>query len=171
VRTLGLGLVAIAMAIGAAGCGILDQTISHSGTVGQTLTGPQGLKIQPSGYHPQISAGHDVSGLATPAPGTHFASFLINICISSSGLPTISEQNFHLDLDGGGEAPLKFPQTRLSDLNLLGEAGCERGHIVFQVPTGGTPTALRFTLDVDRNDAQGSEDITKVRLKWALPVS
>jgi hypothetical protein len=144
-------------------------TIAHSGAVGQTLRGPGGLQVQVVRYLPRVPARRDVSGLATPRPRTHFAAFLIRMCIATIDLPTISPQSFHLALQNGAEAPLKFPQTVFADdLDLLGEPGCERGHIVFQVPRSERPSALRFDLDWGTTDMQGFTDSTKLRFEWTL---
>jgi hypothetical protein len=144
-------------------------TITHSGAVGQTLRGPGGLQVRVVRYLPRVPARRDVTGLATPQPRTHFAAFLIRVCISTLYLPTIGPQNFHLILANGEEARLKFPQTVFADdLDLLGEPGCERGHIVFQVPQSRRPNALKFDLDWAKSDLQGYTDATKLRFDWAL---
>ena len=146
------------------------KTVHQTGEIGQTLTGPGGLRVTPTKYRPRVPAKNDVTGLGTPAPGTHFASFLISICITTTNLPTISSRNFSLELDSGDEAALKSPQTVFSDdLNLLGEAGCEQGHIVFEVPTGGQPSKLAFKLDYSRPDPNGGSTFdTHVRLQWGV---
>ncbi len=144
-------------------------TIARHGAIGQPLLGPGGLRVQVVRYLPRVRARRDVSGLATPLPRTHFAAFLIRMCIATVNLPTIAPQSFHLALPNGAEAPLKFPQTVFADdLDLLGEPGCEDGHIVFQVPQGERPSALRFTLDWGITDMQGYTDSTKLRFEWAL---
>jgi hypothetical protein len=163
--------VAAAVAVG--GCALSGgKTVHQTGVIGQTLTGPGGLQITPSKYRPIVPApSHDVTGLATPAPGTHFASFLIAMCIKTTDLPTIASQNFSLELADGSEAVLKFPQDVFSsDLDLLGEAGCEQGHIVFQVPSSGHPAALKFKLDYSKpdNNNGGSSFDTHVRLEWSV---
>jgi hypothetical protein len=118
---------------------------------------------------PRVPARRDVSGLATPRPRTHFAALVVRMCIATIDLPTIAPQSFHLALANGAEAPLKFPQTVFADdLDLLGEPGCERGHIVFQVPRSERPSALRFDLDWGRTDMQGFTDSTKLRFEWTL---
>jgi hypothetical protein len=152
------------------GCGDPGTTtISYSGAVGQTLRGPGGLQVQAVRYLSRVRAGHDVSGLATPRRGTHFAAFVVRMCVSTIYLPTIGSQNFHLILTNGAEAPLKFPQTVFADdLDLLGEPGCKRGHIVFQVPQGRRPSALRFGLDWATSDMQGFTNSTKLRFDWTL---
>ncbi len=153
------------------GCSLSGgKTVHQSGVIDQTLTGPGGLRVTPSKYRPRVPAKHDVTGLGSPAPGTHFASFYISICINTVNLPTISSRNFALELKAGGEAALKSPQTVFSDdLDLLGEAGCEQGHIVFQVPTGGQPSQLTFKLDYSRPDPNGGSTFdTHVRLEWAV---
>jgi hypothetical protein len=153
------------------GCSLNTKTISHSAAVGTTLRGGVGgLKITPTNYHPMISAGHDGSGLDVPAAGTHFASLVIRECITSLYLPTIGQSNYSLGLAGGGQAQLKGAETRFADdLDLLGEPGCEQGHIVFQVPAGRTPSALTFALDVTNTTSNGEDDShTKVRLTWTL---
>jgi hypothetical protein len=159
-------------AVALSGCSLTGgKTVHKTGVVGQTLTGPGGLQVTPSKYRPTVPApSHDVTGLATPAPGTHFASFLIAMCISTTDLPTIAPQNFSLKLDDGSDAALKFPETVFSsDLDLLGEAGCEQGHIVFQVPTPGRPSKLAFKLDYSRPDPNGGSTFdTHVRLEWAV---
>ncbi len=166
-RSVALGLAAAAAL---AGCSLGAKTVHHSGVIGQTLTGPGGLAVTPDKYRPLVPAPRtDVTGLATPAPGTHFASFLIHICITTSDLPTIASQNFGLELTDGSDAVLKFPEDVFSDdLDLLGESGCEQGHIVFQVPARGHPATLTFKLDIDRSDSQGNEDTTHVRLEWMV---
>lgn len=144
-------------------------TISHSGAVGQTLRGPGGLRVEVVRYLPHVHARRDVSGLATPQRGTHFAAFVIRMCVATLYLPTIAPQSFHLILASGANAPLKFPQTVFADdLDLLGEPGCERGHIVFQVPRRERPSALRFGLDWATTDMQGFTNSTKLRFEWAL---
>ena len=151
-----------------AGCtGDAVKTVSHTGAVGQTLTGPGGLTVTPVRYAPHVRAGHDVSGLASPAPGTRLAAFLLRVCVATQYLPTISPQSFTLGLRGGGQAALKFPQTVYADdLDLLGEPGCERGHVVFQVPRGRRPEALRFALDWANSRIDGFNNRTHVRLAW-----
>jgi hypothetical protein len=158
-----------ALAACLAGCDSV-KTVSYDGGVGQTLKAPGGLQVQPVRYLPRVPApARDVTGLATPAAGTHFAAFLIRMCVNTTGLPTIAPQNFTLALAGGADAVLKFPETVFADdLNLLGAAGCERGHIVFDVPTGGRPSALRFKLDVDTGNVNGHGNRTKVRFTWKL---
>ena len=125
-------------------------------------------------YLPRVPARRDVSGLATPRPRTHFAAFLIRMCIATINLPTIAPQSFHLALRNGAEAPLKFPQTVFADdLDLLGEPGCERGHIVFQVPQSERPSALRFNLDWGTTDMQGfhQQHETPLRMDTLGPAS
>lgn len=169
-RILVLAAVVIAVAT-VSGCSGLDRTttISHAGAIGQTLRGPGGLQVQLVRYLRRVPAGHDVSGLATPRPGTHFAAFLIRMCIATTYLPTIAPQSFALVLANGADATLKFPQSVFADdLDLLGEPGCERGHIVFQIPRSGRPTALQFGLDWANSNIQGFTDSTKVRFEWKL---
>jgi hypothetical protein len=166
-------LVVVELLISAAvvaGCvDVGTTTIAHNGAVGQTLRGPGGLQLQVVRYLPRVRARRDASGLATPRPGTHFAAFLIRMCIATIYLPTIASQNFHLTLSNGAQAPLKFPQTVFADdLDLLGEPGCEHGHIVFQVPQSEQPSSLRFDLDWSRSDLQGFTDSTKLRFGWTL---
>jgi hypothetical protein len=164
-----LAVVAALGAVALAGCGLSGKTVSHSGAVGDTLSGPGGLRIRPERYLPHVRARPDVTGLGTAAPGTHFAAFLIRMCIDTAGLPTISQRDFDLDLDGGGQATLKFPETVFADdLDLLGEAGCERGHIVFQVPRGARPVKLRFGLDWTTPTPDGTGRGTKVRFAWTV---
>jgi hypothetical protein len=140
--------------------------------VGDTFGGPGGLRVQLVRYRPSVPAASDVSGLATPADGTHFAAFLVRMCVDTSGLPILSERNFSVPLVKGGEAELKFPQSVLApDLNLLGEPGCERGYVVFQVPKGRRASDLKFELSVSKGDAQGYTHNTHVRFDWALPGS
>lgn len=144
-------------------------TISHSGAVGQTLRGPGGLQVRVVRYLRHVSGRRDPSGLATPRRGTHFAAFVVRMCITTVYLPTIAPQSFHLILADGAEASLKFPQTVFADdLDLLGELGCERGYIVFQVPRRERPSALRFGLDWARTDMQGFTNATKLRFEWTL---
>jgi hypothetical protein len=163
-----LGLLIAAATV--SGCSAArTNTISRDGAADQTLRGPGGLRVQLVRYLPRVPARHDVSGLATPRPGTHFAAFLIRMCIDTTGLPTIAPQSFSLRLANGADATLKFPQGVFADdLDLLGEAGCERGHIVFQVPQDGRPTALRFGLDWGNTNIQGFTDSTKLRFEWKL---
>lgn len=143
--------------------------IARSGAVGQTLRGPGGLQVQVVRYLPRVPSRRDVSGLATPAPRTHFAAFVIRMCVATVYLPTIAPQSFHLVFKDGAEARLKFPQTVFAnDLDLLGEPGCERGHIVFQVPRSERPNALRFYLDWAKTDMQGFANATKLRFEWTL---
>ena len=74
-----------------------------------------------------------------------------------------------MPLVGGGEAEAKFPQTVYSDgLDLLGEAGCEQGHVVFQVPTGKKPESLKFNLDVNKGSVNGYSDRTEIRFTWSV---
>jgi hypothetical protein len=165
-RRFALLLAAVALA----GCGLSGRTISHSGAVGQALSGPGGLQVQPVRYLARVTAAHhDVTGLATPAPGTRFSAFLIRMCIKTVNLPTIAPQNFALRLADGSSAPLKFPETVFADdLDLLGEPGCERGHIVFQVPRGARPAELRFALSWSTPSPDGNDSTTKVRLAWKV---
>jgi hypothetical protein len=168
-RTLVLAELLITAAVVSGCIGTRTATIAHSGAVGQTLRGPGGLQVQVVRYLPRVPARRDVSGLATPRPRTHFAAFLIRMCIATVNLPTIAPQSFHLVLSNGAEAPLKFPQTVFADdLDLLGEPGCERGHIVFQVPQSERPSALRFDLDWATSNIQGFTDSTKLRFEWTL---
>ncbi|HEY1522354.1 MAG TPA: hypothetical protein VGF70_05015 [Solirubrobacteraceae bacterium] len=168
-RIAGLAALLIITAT-VSGC-IADRTntISHTGGVRQTLRGPGGLQVRLVRYLPRVPARHDVSGLATPTPGMHFVAFLIHMCIATSYLPTIAPQNFALALANGVDATLKFPQSVFAkDLDLLGAAGCERGHIVFEVPHNERPTALRFGLDWSTTDMEGFTNSTKLRFEWKL---
>jgi hypothetical protein len=157
----------------AAGCGLSgnsSKTISKSGRVGEAFDGPGGLQVQLVLFVSKVPSGDDVSGLATPKAGTHFVAFLVRMCVQTTGLPTIAQQNFAVPLAGGGAAEIKFPETVYDDdLNLLGEPGCEKGHIVFQVPRKRRPSDLRFALDVVNGDAEGHSQSTKVRFDWVLP--
>ena len=91
------------------------------------------------------------------------------MCVATLYLPTVGAANFHLDLADGGEARLKSPESVYDDdLNLLGEPGCERGHVLFQVPRGQRPAALGFNLDWAVNNGQGFTDRTKLRFRWSL---
>ena len=168
-RAAGLALLLVA---GAAGCGFgSTKTISKTGVVGQEFDGPGGLQVQLVRFLKRVPPpGNDVSGLATPKPGTHFVAFLIRMCINTTGLPTLSERNFTVPLAGGGEAELKFPETVFTDdLDLLGTPGCEQGHVVFQVPRHRRASDVRFSLDVAKGDAHGYTDTTKIRFDWKLP--
>ena len=167
-----LSLVALAAALG--GCslgsgGERTTTITRIGVPGQTLTGPRGLRVTLVRYLPHVPARADASGLATPNEGTRFVAFLVRPCVGSLYLPTISDQNFSVDLAGGGLGGRKFPQTVLADsLDLLGTKGCERGHIVFQVPVHRRPSELRFALDYRAKDPEGRTQSTRVRFHWRL---
>jgi hypothetical protein len=145
-------------------------TIRHNGVAGDTFKGTGGLRVTLVRYIPRVRRpGRDVTGLASPKPGTHFVAFLVRMCINTSNLPTISEQNFSVPLVGGGEAAAKFPQTVYADdLDLLGEAGCERGYLVFQVPRGARPSDLRFGLDINKSTSEGYSNDTDIRYDWAL---
>jgi hypothetical protein len=89
--------------------------------------------------------------------------------VSTSYLPTISDLDFSVGLAGGGLGGRKFPQAVFAkDLDLLGEPGCERGYIVYQVPIHRHPGDLRFMLDYSHNDPQGYTNSTKVRFRWTL---
>ncbi len=91
------------------------------------------------------------------------------MCIATVDLPTIAPQSFHLILANGTEAPLKFPQTVFADdLNLLGEPGCEHGHMLFQASHSERPSAMRFGLDWAATDIQDFTTSTKLRLEWTL---
>ncbi len=153
-------------------CGCSDPTIrsiDHSGVVGETLRGPSGLQVQVVRYLPHVRARRDVTGLGTPLPRTHFAAFKVRVCVATLYLPTIGTANFHLALSNGAEAKLKSPETVYADdLGLLGESGCERGHVLFQVPRGQRPTALGFNLDWAVNNGQGFTDRTRLRFHWTL---
>ena len=166
-------LAALALLVGlAAGCGLpgSSKTISKSGPVGQAFEGPGGLQVQLVRFLPRVPPGDDVSGLATPKPGTHFVSFFVHMCVQTTELPTISQGNFAVPLSGGGEAEIKFPETVYTDdLNILGEPGCESGHIVFKAPRRRRPSDLRFTLDVLKGDTEGNTQTTKIRFDWKLP--
>jgi hypothetical protein len=172
VRSLSIRFLAAFLVIAAVLSGCTDPrttTISHGGAVGQTLRGPGGLQVQVVRYLRRVRAHRDVSGLATPRSGTHFAAFVVRMCVATLYLPTIAPQNFHLVLANGTEAALKFPQTVFAeDLDLLGEPGCERGHIVFQVPHSERPSSLTFRLDWARTDMQGFTNATKLRFEWTL---
>jgi hypothetical protein len=165
-------VVAALLAVAAVLSGCVDPrstTISHSGGVGQTLRGPGGLQVQVVRYLPRVRPHRDVSGLAAPEPGTHFTAFVVRMCVATIYLPTIAPQNFHLVLADGTEASLKFPQTVFADdLDLLGEPGCERGYIVYQVPRSERPNSLRFGLDWARTDMQGFTNTTRLRFEWSL---
>jgi hypothetical protein len=126
--------------------------------------------VQPVRYVASVrTPHHDVTGLATPAPGTRFAAFLIRMCIKSLYLPTIAPQSFDLRLADGRSAPLKFPETVFADdLDLLGEPGCEHGHIVFQVPHGARPSELRFGLSWSTPSPDGNAATTKVHFAWKI---
>ena len=153
-----------------AGCAFgSSSTISRSGAIGETFRGPGGLQVQAVRYLPHVAAGHDISGLATPRRGTHFVAFLIRECIATFDLPTLSQRNFTLALADGTNAALKFPETVFADdLDLLGEPGCERGHIVFEVPRSGRPAALSFALDWSKTNGRGSLRTTNLRFLWRL---
>ena len=163
--------VLLLIAVTAGGCSVgRATTITHNGVIGDTFKGTGGLRVTLVRYSRHVSPPpHDVTGLATPKPGTHFVAFLVRMCINTSGLPTISDRNFSVPLVGGGEAAAKFPQTVYADdLGLLGEAGCEHGHIVFQVPRGKRPSDLRFKLDISKGTTQGYSDNTNIRFDWKL---
>jgi hypothetical protein len=162
-------VVAALAAVALAGCGLSGKTVSHSGAVGDAFSGPGGLRVQPVRFLARVRSRPDVTGLGTAAPGTRLAAILVRVCVDTAGLPTISQRNFELDLDGGGQAALKFPETLFADdLNLLGEPGCERGHVVFQVPRGARPVKLRFGLDWTTPTPDGTGRGTKVRFTWKV---
>jgi hypothetical protein len=159
----------------AGGCGGFgsSKTIAKTGAVGATFSGPGGLRVQLVRYLPRVAPPRkDVTGLATPKDGTHFVAFLVRMCITTSYLPTLSERNFTVPLAGGGAALRKFPQTVLADdLNLLGEPGCERGYVVFQVPRRRRARGLHFALSFTKSDPNGYSDGTNVRFAWTLPAA
>jgi hypothetical protein len=139
------------------GCALGTKTVSHSGAVGEALSGPGGLKIQPVRYLPHVRGGH------------RLAAFLIHECVGTLYLPTIGQQNFDLRLRNGAAAPLVFPEEVFSDdLDLLGEPGCEQGHIVFRIPAGERPAELRFALSWSTSDPDGNARTTKVRFAWKV---
>jgi hypothetical protein len=166
--------VAVAVLALAAGCsgvgGDRTTTIAKTGTVGQALTGPGGLSVRLIRYLPRVAPRKDVTRMGTPADGTRFVAFLVSMCVRTSSLPILSDSSFTVPLAGGGEAVAKFPQTVFDDdLNLLGEPGCERGHIVFQVPRRRHASLLHFAVDVDRSNPDGFTDSTRIRFEWTLP--
>jgi hypothetical protein len=165
-------LVLLALAGAPVGCSALSnsKTISGTGRPGSTLTGPDGLRITLVRYLPRVRAKRgDVSGLATPRRGTHFAAFLLRECVKTLYLPTLSSNAYSVTLPGGALAAPKFPQDVFADdLGLLGEPGCERGYLVFQVPNGKRPSQLRFALDYSRSDPNGNPSGTKIRFGWTL---
>ena len=161
------------IAVAAAGCSLTGKTIKKDGAVGDTLTGTHGLAVTLVHYNrrtPKVE--RDVTGLASAPKGTRFVGFEVKVCVGDAGLPTISERNFTVDLANGGEAEQKFPQTVYpDDLNLVGEEGCEQGHIVFIVPRGDRPTDLKFDLDYSKptpSNSGSSSSKTKIRFTWAL---
>jgi hypothetical protein len=165
-----VALVAFAAGCGSVGGGGSTKTIARTGAVGRALTGPGGLSVQLVRYLPRVAPKKDVTRMATPADGTRFVAFQVRMCVKTSGLPILSDSNFTVPLAGGGRAVLKFPQTVFADdLNLLGEPGCERGYIVFQVPRPRRASLLHFALDVQRSNAEGFTDSTKIRFEWSLP--
>jgi hypothetical protein len=120
-------------------------------------------------YLPRVAPKHDVTRMATPLDGTRFVAFLVRMCVRTRGLPILSENNFSVPLVGGGEAKVKFPQTVFADdLDLLGEPGCERGYVVFQVPRGRRPHDLHFALSFTRGDVNGFDHDTTISFDWPL---
>ena len=172
--TRAFSLLAVAAAL--AGCslrtGERTATVTRVGVPGRTLVGPRGLRVTLVRYLPSVAGRADASGLATPDEGARFVAFLVRPCVGSLYLPTISDQNFSVDLSGGGIAGRKFPQSVFADeLDLLGSKGCKRGYIVFQVPVHRRPSDLRFALDYRANDPAGRTVSTRVRFHWRLEFS
>src|SRR3954468_2019893 len=161
------------IALAAGGCGVgggSSRTIARTGRVGATFTGPGGLSVRLVRYLPRVAPKHDVTRMATPADGTRFVAFLVRACVRTRYLPIVSESDFSVPLAGGGQATAKFPQTVFDeDFGLLGDAGCERGWVVFQVPRRRRAHALQFELAFTRGDSEGFDHDTTIRFVWTLP--
>ena len=147
------------------------KTIHHTGVIDQTLTGPGGLQVTPSKYRPRVPAPAPRRDGARDARAGNALRVVLDLDVHQHDRPA---DDLGAELQPragiGRHAVLKFPQDVFSnDLDLLGEAGCEQGHIVFQVPTGGQPAKLKFKLDSSRPDPNGGSSFdTHVRLEWAV---
>ena len=109
--------------------------------------------------------GRDLSGLATPAPGTRFVGVDVRACNEDGG-PAIGPYSFKLELSGGGEGRLRFPQRVLEDDFETVRTGCERGWIVFEVPHGESAEALRFRFDDTASAAPSRRREKHSRFRW-----
>jgi hypothetical protein len=156
-----LALVAASLVV--SGCGLY--TTSRNGQVGDTLSAgalrATVIKVKRRVRPPR----HDVTGLATPSAGSRFFGVEVDVC-NEAGL-AIKPYDFQLEQDGGDKVHPHLPQTVYSDDFGGVRTGCERGWMLFEIPTGSRPTKLSFKYD-DTGNARPSGKEKHARFSWDL---
>ncbi len=158
------GLVLIA-ALVLAGCG----TTSIRGEVGDALKGEH-LQAKLLAWVPTVPERRlrdDVTGLNTPRRGMRFAAVDVALC-NDTGAAAMAWQ-FELRMDDGAKARPHQPTSVYENTLETVRDGCERGWVVFQIPTGARPTALQYEFDWSEPGINGvPRDSEHVRFDWSL---
>jgi hypothetical protein len=161
------GTVTVTVAALLAGCG----TTTKSGAIGDTLSGGGvSVSLLRIDRRPPVPR-EDITGLSTPTPGNRLLGARVRVC-SKVG-PAIGTWDFSLALDGGGHAQVKFPSHNYENTFDSLRIGCARGWIVFEYPSGGRPTEMRFAFDDTGDNASvsnpgGNRQETHERFSWKL---
>ncbi len=76
---------------------------------------------------------------------------------------------FSLALEGGGEAERVYPQRVYDDGFGRVRDGCEGGWLVYDVPKGSKPSALKFEYEDTGQGGPGGDDGEHIKFEWKLP--
>ena len=152
------------LALCAAACG----STSKEGSVGETLTDGK-LKVTVTRVDREVPrpSGRDVTGLGTPSAGMRFFGANVRACNGPRG-PAIGPYSFELDVSGGGDARLRFPQRAYEDDFDSVREGCGQGWIVFEVPASSTVDAVKFKYDDTASAAPSDRREKHARFRWEV---
>lgn len=143
------------------GCG---STVEKSGAVGDKLTA-KNISVTVEQVDTKVPVPkRDITGLATPAAGYRLLAVKATVCNGRGA--AIGQYDFQLKATDGTPR-LKFPAHNYSERLGTVRDSCGSGWIVFEVPTGATPTAVTFGFDNTTPVRQGGQDL-HARLTWNL---
>lgn len=163
------GLALLTGALALSGCGALEagglDTTEKSGRVGSELAdgGTKVTLVKVKRRVPKPEG--DVSGLASPAPGTRFFGVLIKACNDSD--QAIKNFDFDLARSGGGDLKPRFPQQALEPEFDSQRSGCGRGWLVFQLEKSDRPEKLKFRYD-DTGSGEAGDVERHARFTWKV---
>ena len=102
---------------------------------------------------------------ASPRAGRFGAN--VELCKDSG--QSVNAFAFSLALEGGGEARRVYPQRTYDDGFGPLRDGCESGWLVYDLPQGSKPSALKFEYEDTGQGGAGGDDGEHVRLEWRVP--
>ena len=158
-----IGLVVVGLIAAGAWAGLPK---TKKGGVGDTLQAHAvSARLITVKLHPEAAG----SGMFDSAPaGKHFVATDVGLCNRAGG--SVNQYSFKLELTNGSELLSSATQTAFSPQFEGPDSGCEHGWLVFQVPDGQVPKALKYRYDgTDGSTHYGNHrDQEHDRFSWTL---